>query len=184
MDPEKGKCTERLCEKEAVGGLLNSSIVRVTQQTQYFRHKHLNKSCSIKLNRQSVYLHTIHANAEWHGVLCNTVYRTCIVRGEKRNDACVRHIGRTASVVAEVAESDQCLLATPPAPPPAGGPPTPRNDALHPSRRRVASLSPLWYPSFPLQNQDGMGGRSLNNFIYDIGYCTGPAGGFQNRRQC
>lgn len=184
MDPEKGKCTERLCEKEAVGGLLNSSIVRVTQQTQYFRHRHLNKSCSIKLNRQSVYLHTIHANAVRHGVLCNTVYRTCIVRGEKRNDACVRHIGRTASVVAEVAESDQCLLATPPAPNQAGVPPNPRNDALHPSRRRVASLFPTLIPLFSSSKPGWDGGRSLNNFIYDIGYCTEPAGGFQNRRQC
>lgn len=119
--------------------------VRVTQQMQYFVLRQLNKNWWIQLNRQSVPLHTIHANAiRQRGLMCNAIYATtCIVRGGKRDDACVRHIGRTASVVAEVAESDQCLLATPPAPNRAGVPPNPRNDALHPSRRRVASLSPL-----------------------------------------
>lgn len=158
--PESEDCTEQLYGKEAVCRLLNSRAVWVTQQMQYFILRQQNKNCRIKLNSQSVRLHTIHANAiRQRGLMCNAIYvTTCIVRGGKRDDACVRHIGRTASVVAEVAESDQCLLATPPAPNRAGVPPNPRNDALHPSRRRVASLSPLWYPSFPLQNQDGMGG--------------------------
>ena len=143
-----------MCRSKHVEQLRNTGIINSTTRSHlvgYFyeiyimMHGSVNNYSGIKLNRQPVHLHTIHANAiRQRGLICNAIYATtCIVRGGKRDDACVRHIGRTASVVAEVAESDQCLLATPPAPNRAGVPPNPRNDALHPSRRRVASLSPL-----------------------------------------
>jgi hypothetical protein len=55
---------------------------------------------------------------------------------------------RSFAIVNVVVERDQCLLATPPAPSQAGVPPHPRYVALHPSRRRVASLSPSCTPLF------------------------------------
>lgn len=97
-----------------------------------------------------IYLHTIHAYGNrYRAALFNTIWSsqrrpTYRVRGGNGTMlvCAILDARRRSFAIVVVVKSDQCLLATPPAPNRAGVPPNPRNDALHPSRRRIASLSP------------------------------------------
>lgn len=82
-----------------------------------------------------------------------------------------------------VVESDQCLLATPLAPDRGGRTSSPTKRRPPPFPATCSVSPPPRRPSFPLQNVVGGRGRSLNNFMYDIGFCTCPAGRFAKRTQ-
>jgi hypothetical protein len=119
----------------------------------------------------------------FNAIQAHNVERTLRVRGE-RNDACVRHIGRTTSVVRRRRRGKRSMLASnAPGTRPGGRTSSPtkrRPPPFHPSRRPVASLPHPNAPLFLFKTWLGRagGGRSLNNFIYDTGYCTCPAARF------
>jgi hypothetical protein len=159
---------------------------------QYFKHKHVNKNCRIKLNtRRRVCTQFIQT---WAGVgkfsLIRYTQTAYNVRGENGTCLCAPYwtqsVGR--SVGRRRRRKRSMLASNAPGTRPGGGrtsSPTircPPFTLLGDAKRLSSTLIPLFSSS--KRGWKGARGRSLNNFIYDTGYRTCPGGRFMESTLC